>query len=106
MAETVRRRSCGGVLPFGRHASTRGSNSAHCVSDSIAPPHPEEAKRSQHQVVQAITDRRCAAENRTRIQHARRDKAAANLVGRIEKALGPDVVFVDIREYKGTHSSI
>jgi hypothetical protein len=28
----VRRRSRGGVLPFGRHASTSGSSAAHCPS--------------------------------------------------------------------------
>jgi hypothetical protein len=32
IASTVRRRSRGGVLPFGRHASTSGPNTAHCPS--------------------------------------------------------------------------
>jgi NAD(P) transhydrogenase subunit beta len=35
MAESVRRRSCGGVLPLGLHASISGSNIAHCLSVSI-----------------------------------------------------------------------
>src|SRR3954454_20363622 len=39
MAEIVRRRSWGGVLPLGRHCSTSGSSRPHCVSVSIAPPH-------------------------------------------------------------------
>jgi hypothetical protein len=29
---TVRRRTRGGVLPFGRHASTSGSSATHCAS--------------------------------------------------------------------------
>jgi hypothetical protein len=55
MAETVRRRSCGGVLPFGRHASIRGSRRAHCPSLSLAPPHRGGAKRNSIQSVQATT---------------------------------------------------
>src|SRR3954464_4597837 len=39
MAEIVRRRSWGGILPLGRHCSTSGSSRPHCVSVSIAPPH-------------------------------------------------------------------
>src|SRR5215210_8452867 len=38
MAESVRRRSWGGVLPLGRHASISGSRSIHAPSVSIAPP--------------------------------------------------------------------
>src|SRR5215203_4947580 len=38
IAEIVRRRSWGGVLPLGRHASIRGSRSIHAPSVSIAPP--------------------------------------------------------------------
>jgi len=34
IASTVRRRSRGGVLPFGRHASISGSRAAHCPSVS------------------------------------------------------------------------
>src|SRR5829696_4405351 len=55
MAERVRRRSCGGVLPFGRHASIRGSRRAHCPSLSIAPPHLGGAKRKSIRSVQATT---------------------------------------------------
>src|SRR3954468_11783948 len=55
MAERVRRRSCGGVLPFGRHTSIRGSRRTHCPSLSIAPPHPGGAKRKTIQSVQATT---------------------------------------------------
>src|SRR3954471_15812553 len=36
MAEMVRRRSFGCVLPLGRHASTNGSKVVHCASDTIA----------------------------------------------------------------------
>src|SRR3954466_12725334 len=36
MAEMVRRRSFGCVLPLGRHASTSGSKFVHCASDTIA----------------------------------------------------------------------
>src|SRR5215211_5096483 len=36
MAEIVRRRSWGGVLPLGRHASIRGSSFIQCASVSIA----------------------------------------------------------------------
>src|SRR3954471_19306084 len=44
MAEIVRRRSWGGVLPLGRHVSISGSSLIQCASASIAPPHPGEAK--------------------------------------------------------------
>src|SRR4051794_6184118 len=44
MADIVRRRSRGGVLPLGRHASSSGSSLIHCVSVSMAPPHPGGAK--------------------------------------------------------------
>src|SRR4051812_31228677 len=40
MAEIVRRRSWGGVLPLGRHVSISGSSFIQCASASIAPPHP------------------------------------------------------------------
>src|SRR5881275_2924746 len=36
MAEMVRRRSFGCVLPLGRHSSTNGSKFVHCASDTIA----------------------------------------------------------------------
>src|SRR3954464_5106504 len=55
MAESVRRRSWGGVLPLGRHASISGSSLVHCASVSIAPPHPRGAKRPSSQPVQART---------------------------------------------------
>src|SRR3954464_1304743 len=55
MAEIVRRRSWGGVLPLGRHASIRGSKLIHCASTSMAPLHLGEAKRSQSEPVQART---------------------------------------------------
>src|SRR4051812_21280888 len=44
MAELVRRRSWGGVLPLGRHVSISGSSFIQCASASIAPPHPGGAK--------------------------------------------------------------
>src|SRR3954454_19671431 len=40
MAEIVRRRSWGGVLPLGRHVSISGSSLIQCASASMAPPHP------------------------------------------------------------------
>ena len=40
-AEIVRRRSCGDVLPWGRHASINGSSFFHCASASIAPSNQE-----------------------------------------------------------------
>src|SRR3954468_24902563 len=55
IAESVRRRSWGGVLPLGRLASTSGSNSAHCAFVSIAPPLSRGAKRPQPHPVQART---------------------------------------------------
>src|SRR3954464_6236668 len=44
MAEIVRRRSWGGVLPLGRHVSISGSSLIQCASASMAPPHPGGAK--------------------------------------------------------------
>src|SRR4051812_7845117 len=44
MAEIVRRRSWGGVLPLGRHVSISGSSFIQCASASIAPPRPGRAK--------------------------------------------------------------
>src|SRR3954467_6020165 len=64
MAEIVRRRSFGGVLPFGRLASTSGSNSAHCASVSIAPPLSRGAKRPQAHPVQARTRPSCLVAER------------------------------------------
>src|SRR3954466_15525464 len=55
MAEIVRRRSFGAVLPLGRHASTSGSSLIQCASVSIAPPHARRAKRPSSQPVQART---------------------------------------------------
>src|SRR3954466_8106308 len=40
MADIVRRRSWGGVLPLGRQASISGSSLIQSVSVSMAPPHP------------------------------------------------------------------
>src|SRR3954463_7446416 len=55
MAEIVRRRSWGGVLPLGRHASISGSSVVHCASENIAPPLSKGAKRPQTHPVQART---------------------------------------------------
>src|SRR5215207_2951358 len=44
MAEIVRRRSWGRVLPLGRHVSISGSSLIRCASVSIAPPHPRRSK--------------------------------------------------------------
>src|SRR3982750_4731227 len=58
MAEIVRRRSWGGVLPLGRHVSISGSSFIQCASASIAPPHPGGAKAipvRRFKVEQALT---------------------------------------------------
>ncbi len=55
IADSVRCRSCGGVLALGRQASTRGSSSDHCASLSIVPPASERRKRKISQSVQATT---------------------------------------------------
>src|SRR4051794_33329820 len=58
IAESVRRRSWGGVLPLGRQVSISGSSRAHCASVSMAPPRSGKAKRLRPQPVQDRTDRR------------------------------------------------
>src|SRR5215218_7566578 len=55
MAEIVRRRSWGRVLPLGRHVSISGSSLIQCASASMAPPHPEGAKCYLGEEVQART---------------------------------------------------
>src|SRR3954462_6267808 len=57
IAESVRRRSWGGVLPLGRQVSISGSSRAHCASVSMAPPRSGKAKRLRPQPVQDRTDR-------------------------------------------------
>src|SRR4051812_18246127 len=49
MAEIVRRRSWGGVLPLGRHASISGSSLIHCVSVSIALSSFQEGQNARNQ---------------------------------------------------------
>src|SRR5215210_2908410 len=48
MAEMVRRRSFGGVLPLGRHASISGSNLIQCASDTIALSSFQEEQNARH----------------------------------------------------------
>src|SRR4051812_23234642 len=48
IAEIVRRRSWGGVLPLGRHASISGSRSLHAPSVSIAPSSFQEGQNARH----------------------------------------------------------
>src|SRR3954468_3994878 len=48
MAEIVRRRSWGGVLPLGRHASISGSSLIQCASDSIALSSFQEGQNARH----------------------------------------------------------
>src|SRR3954467_2264118 len=48
MAEIVRRRSRGGVLPLGRHVSISGSRSIHAPSVSIAPSSFQEEQNARH----------------------------------------------------------
>ncbi len=46
MASTVRLRSEGGTLAWGRQASTKGSNAAHCACVNTTTIHPS-AKRAE-----------------------------------------------------------
>src|SRR5918998_1204527 len=55
MAEIVRRRSWGGVLPLGLQASISGSRMAQCASVSITPPLSRGAKRRFTKRVQERT---------------------------------------------------
>src|SRR5829696_3005440 len=48
MAEIVRRKSWGGVLPLGRHASIRGSSFIQCASVSIALSSVQEGQTARH----------------------------------------------------------
>src|SRR6185295_983812 len=48
IAEIVRRRSFGCVLPLGRHASTNGSKLIHRASDSIALSSFQEEQNARH----------------------------------------------------------
>src|SRR4051794_12600042 len=48
MAEIVRRRSWGGVLPLGRHVSISGSRSIHAPPVSIAPSSFQEEQNARH----------------------------------------------------------
>src|SRR3954463_16227371 len=48
MAEIVRRRSWGGVLPLGRHVSISGSRAIHAPSVSIAPSSFQEEQNARH----------------------------------------------------------
>src|SRR3978361_647397 len=59
MAVIVRRRSCGGVLPLGRHASISGFSFVHSASPSIASPHSGGGKRPHTEPVQGRTGRSC-----------------------------------------------
>src|SRR3954447_2848857 len=48
MAEIVRRRSFGAVLPLGRHISISGSRPIQCASDSIALSSFQEKQNARH----------------------------------------------------------
>src|SRR3954470_9405473 len=48
MAEIVRRRSFGAVLPLGRHISISGSRPIQCASDSIALSSFQEEQNARH----------------------------------------------------------
>src|SRR6187401_893703 len=48
MAEIVRRRSWGGVLPLGRHASISGPSLSQCASVSIALSSFQEGQNARH----------------------------------------------------------
>src|SRR3954451_18941589 len=48
MAESVRRRSWGGALPWGRHASISGSSLIQCASGSIALSSFQEGQNARH----------------------------------------------------------
>src|SRR5215211_2855658 len=63
MAEIVRRKSWGGVLPLGRHASIRGSSFIQCASVSIALSSVQEGQTARHhkqfKLEQALVLRLC-----------------------------------------------
>src|SRR3954447_14371781 len=50
IAEIIRRRSWGGVLPLGRHASISGSSLIQCASVSIALSSFQEGQNARHQI--------------------------------------------------------
>src|SRR3954468_21330171 len=95
MAEIVRRRSFGAVLPLGRHASIRGSRFIHCASASMAPPHLGWAKCYPRAEVQGRT----GPSTRT-LQAARTDGCGCPFL-----KLGSAVRYrlIDIEAYEATH---
>src|SRR3954452_10340730 len=87
MAESVRRRSWGRVLPWGRHASISGSSLIHCASVSMAPPRPRGAKRPSSQPVQARTGPSWASRSWVVVLH--RKPEATHLVVIDDRRLAP-----------------
>src|SRR3954468_9352675 len=69
MADIVRRRSWGGVLPLGRQASISGSSLIQSVSVSMAPPHPGWANCYPGAEVQGRTGPRLGPISRESIQN-------------------------------------
>ena len=61
MASIVRRRSCGGVLPFARHASTSGPSASQCATVNIVP---STLMKGQHP--QALTGPSCLTDGSLR----------------------------------------
>src|SRR3954449_1804894 len=85
MAESVRRRSWGGVLPLGRHVSISGSSFIQCASASIAPPHPGGAKCYPSAEVQGRTGSRflgCCEAGRL-VRHESRRRTMARVAGHL-----------------------
>src|SRR5215213_1049950 len=74
MAEIVRRKSWGGVLPLGRHASIRGSSFIQCASVSIALSSVQERQTARHhkqfKLEQALAERtRLREPNSLHLEH-------------------------------------
>src|SRR3954470_12953087 len=70
IAEIVRRRSWGGVLPLGRHASISGSRSIHAPSVSIALSSFQEGQNARHHN-QFKLEQALARRNRDKLKEVR-----------------------------------
>src|SRR4051794_12491715 len=82
IAEIVRRRSWGGVLPLGRHASISGSRSIHAPSVSIALSSFQEGQNARHhnrfKLEQALVE--VQARELTRVLNSPEDSAGRSRV--------------------------
>src|SRR5215218_9784738 len=109
MAEIVRRRSWGGVLPCGLHASISGSSLIHCAFVSIAPSSSQEGQNARiqkrfklEQALDAIT-RIIAAGERFEESYAGR---FSNLIERLRGLEEKDLVSMRIYTSSGIPTDI